>query len=328
MKKIIVFLLLATSVHAANFASVSKEDCSNTDIRDHHPELKEFFSTPRDQESVSWCYGFVAADLLSVEVGRPVSAFHMSTIFNKYVASDEAERKRYSSLKGRIFKETYEFGFTDKALEAAVAEGAICPEEAMPYQSNIKYDATAEMIKTFESVKVNDESVDNDYLKDELQIVLPENDYGNLDYNEILRIIRGKDMNVSLEKIATYICRGRKIKIPPLRVVVFDKLKPNKETSSSYLDIINQVLTKGRPVGIYFDTKYLSGKSSNHQSSIIGRKWENNKCHYRIRNSIGYYTGSYLPETIIDPYDNSVWVTDETLDKMSDLLTYLEPSKG
>jgi len=325
MKKIILLLLfLVSNIQAADFVPVSENDCSNTDIRDHHPELKEFFSTPRDQESISWCYGFVAADLLSVEVGRPVSALHMSSIFNKSVASDEAEQKKYSSLKGRSFRYAFEYGFTDKALEAALTEGAICPEETLPFESKIKKDATVEMIKTIESVKVQCKDTDKVHLKEELKTVLPKNDYGDLNYNRILRIIKKKDINVSLEKIASLVCKGHQIKIPPLRVVTFDKLKPTKETTDSYLNVLNKALTLGKPVGIYFDTKYINKKSFNHQSSIIGRKWENNKCHFRLRNSWGDYTGSYLPETKIDPADYSVWVTDETLDKMSDHLTYLE----
>ena len=79
MKRVLCFLYFLLSFYSISLAqaldiSISEHDCSRIDIRDKRPELKEFFSTPRDQASVGWCFAFATADLFSAELGVPVVA--------------------------------------------------------------------------------------------------------------------------------------------------------------------------------------------------------------------------------------------------------------
>ena len=83
MKYIFKIIILPNLIYSLAYANLTQEQCTLVDIRrDQNPQLKEFFSPPRNQGLIGWCYGFAAADLLSVEAGTPVSAAHTSAIFN------------------------------------------------------------------------------------------------------------------------------------------------------------------------------------------------------------------------------------------------------
>ena len=83
------FLINLFSFKALSFCEegkencIEKKDCPNIDIRDNMTqEMKEYFSTPKNQGEIGWCYAFVASDLLSAHLNQPVSAFYLASFYN------------------------------------------------------------------------------------------------------------------------------------------------------------------------------------------------------------------------------------------------------
>ena len=95
----IVSIFFIYGAYANPIASLHKQkipqsDCTNKDVvkeiiqdpyrsEESKEELRKLFSSPRNQKDKDWCYAFTAADLLSAEIGTPVSAMHMAALYNK-----------------------------------------------------------------------------------------------------------------------------------------------------------------------------------------------------------------------------------------------------
>ncbi len=58
-------------------AQISSSECSPKDFRSKLPPVRE-------QDSIGWCYAFVAADLISFEIGESVSPIYLANISEKY----------------------------------------------------------------------------------------------------------------------------------------------------------------------------------------------------------------------------------------------------
>ena len=309
MKFIILILFLYQHAYAD-----SQSSCTDVDIRTKNPLLKEFLSTPQNQDSIGWCYAFTAADLLSVHIGRPVSALHMSAIFNNTLAN----------MNNRInmnfnFKNIYEGGLTYMALNSAMNGTFICSEKAMPFDMQHEKD-TYKLIKTIESLreiikepKTRDQ-VECESRKDILKIKSNPL-FRDATFFDIQTLLASNELNISLKNFIDKSCK-EKLQIPKFKLTMIPK--PTEKTKNQYFKKINKALNLGKPVAISFDLKVVTTETGTHSNSIIGRRWKNNKCEYNIRNSWGKSCSSYRKGIECNLSEGSFWVNE---DKMYEMLT-------
>ena len=120
------FCLLSFSALFADDLKISEQNCTNKDIRDNmKPSLKEFFSTPREQYGRGWCYAFSTSDLLSAELGEPISSLHLAAIYNKKQYTDD---DRGNDV---LFEEAG--GYPLKLINYVEEEGVVCKEQEVPF---------------------------------------------------------------------------------------------------------------------------------------------------------------------------------------------------
>ncbi len=63
MNKITLIIFFTFTLKAQ--ALVTKAECTDIDIRDNmNEQMKEYFSTPRNQGLIGWCYAFAISDLI------------------------------------------------------------------------------------------------------------------------------------------------------------------------------------------------------------------------------------------------------------------------
>jgi hypothetical protein len=333
-------LILTLNTALADEYKVEQSDCSPTDVRDHHPQLRELFSTPRDQDSIGWCYGFAAADLLSVEAGKPVSASHVSAIFNKSVAKSFLWRIGYGL--GNLFMENsfetvYEGGYVDKAIKEAMKESSVCSEDDMPFFKRYP-DELYRLIHRIEGIKrsVRDRSLSSEKACESLERVLGDTFFNSqAEKEKLLLLILENDLNIVLSDMMDEQCKDKTIALSKKKIKNYTK--PSRVSSRTdrnnsfgpdqdvkkYLKTINGLLDKGKPLGISYNVEHITSYSGLHASVVTARRWNPSlgRCEYKIRNSWGTGCGSYKSDIECDYDEGSFWVSDEKFYKMADTLT-------
>lgn len=336
----LLFLAITFNTSFADEYKVQQSDCSPTDVRDHHPRLRELFSTPRDQDSIGWCYGFAAADLLSVEAGKPVSASHVSAIFNESVAKNFLWRIGYGL--GNLFMENsfetvYQGGYVDKAIKEAMKESSVCSEDDMPFFERFP-DELYRLIHRIEEIKrsVRDKTISSEKACESLETVLGDTFFNSqAEKEKLLLSILENDLNVVLSDMMTEKCKNKTISLAKKKIKNYTK--PNQRSSQTdrynsydkdnevqeYLKTINGLLDKGKPLGISYNVKHVTSYSGLHASVVTARRWNptHGRCEYKIRNSWGTGCGSYKSEIECDYHEGSFWVSDEKFYEMADTLT-------
>lgn len=340
--RLFALLILALSFNTsfANEYKIQQADCSSTDVRDHHPQLRELFSTPRDQDSIGWCYGFAAADLLSVEAGRPVSASHVSAIFNKSVAKSFLWKIGYglgNFFMENSFETVYEGGYVDKAIKEAMKESSVCTEDDMPFSRRYP-DDLYRLIRRIEGIKrsVHDRSMSSEKACESLENVLNDTFFDSqAEKEKLILSLLENDLNIVLSEMMDEQCKDKRIALSKKKIKNYTK--PNKASSHTdrynnhndsqdvekYLKTINGLLDKGKPLGISYNVKHITSYSGLHASVVTARRWNSvqGRCEYKIRNSWGTGCGSYKTDIDCEYNEGSFWVSDEKFYKMADTLT-------
>ena len=336
MKTLLLILLLMNTAWARNF-KVSEKECAPTDIRDHHPHLKEHFSNPQDQDSVGWCYGYTAADLLSVDTGEPVSAIHVSSIYNKNITKNPVMKLGYNI--GRLFmkdayKEVFEGGYISSALKDAMKSKEVCSDKNLPYYTLYSHEANA-LIRSIEAVK---KSYKEASITEANACEMIENRLGfsmlgvYADKDKVIASLLNDNLNTALENLVRENCKGRMITLKEKSVRELSKPRESTERNiglsyearvKDYLKEVNHILTSGKPLGISYNVKHIAKKSGLHASTVIARRWNNGRCEYKIRNSWGSSCAAYKKEIQCESSEGTFWVNDETFFKMANGLTFI-----
>lgn len=294
-------------------ASLTQSECEDVDIRDFHPRLREHLSKPMDQGNLSWCFGFAASDLMSVKAGEPVSPLHLSAIYNKGIRGNPLFRmgyeigSSYNAYKTGEERELYERGNAALALRYASNKG-ICKYEEFPAEYNFKMIIKRiEMLQ--EALAGNDTEIVIHHYQ-QLMELAPDISLGvddfEKDINEILPQVLDQACS---EEVQTPKARTRLLLRPPLKIL-----------SKNYVKAINQSLDRGKPVAIGFDMDTVyKGKESSHVSAVVARRWKNNQCQYKIRDSFGegcdQYDSNKIEECVAA--EGSYWVDFEKFYEMA-----------
>lgn len=312
MKKIIViFLILSVQLSFASAYKLSKSQCSNVDIRDKHPHLREHFSTPADQGSIGWCYGYSAADLLTVEAGVPLSPSHVSSVYNSSVRSNILWRLGYNIHSLFTGRETYEGGFIGKAAREAMKANPICEHNRID-----KFTHVIGMLEVTKN-RVRANEISEEEACAFIQSSLPN---VNVQTEKFMQDFISKNLNDTLESMLRENCKT--VNIPKRETKVL--YRPFLFGKKKYADQVNNLLNSGKPLGVSYNVGNISDKLSGyHASTVIGRRWNNGKCEYNIRNTWGRLC-SYKDGIECNRDDGSYWVKDEDFFKLALNFTYLE----
>lgn len=337
MKTLTLFILLFNTAWAQSL-KVSQKECTPTDVRDHHPHLKEHFSTPQDQDSVGWCYAYAAADLLSVEAGEPVSAIHVSAIYNKQVTRRPVLKFGYKVRDLIIeprFEEVYVGGFMTDALKDAIKAKKVCSDKNLPYYSIYSVEAS-DLIKSIEAVKKSykEASISEAKACEMLDTRLGISMLGVFaDRDKVLKSLLNDEMNAAFENLIRENCKERMITLRDMKVKElsmppksYDRnIGPSYDKEiKNYLKQVNNVLNSGKPLSISYNVKHISVKNGGHASTVMARRWNNGRCEYKIRNTWGHSCALYKKNVECNESEGTYWVNDELFFKMAKGLAFVD----
>ena len=295
--------------------------------------MREFFSTPRDQGRLGWCYGFAAADLLSHKMGKPVSAAHVSAIYN-----EGEEKGFFSSLYRPIGVaaglgkfDLYEAGWMDKSLERVRKKGKICNESDFPYDlKNIR--SFSHMVSALNNIR--DGKVNTSIDCESVNKFLGQKGFkGNM--SRVLAKTTDKGMNTILSQAITQSCADKQMNVPDFKIKTLHE-EPTEisegdddyhKEARNYFNVINKILDEGRPFGIMYGANHVTYSSNtfdDHASSVIARRWHNGRCEFKVRNSWGKGCSSYKKGVSCNEKEGSFWVSDKAFRNMVWKVTYIE----
>jgi hypothetical protein len=315
--------------------SQSKSQCRPADIVDHHPKLKEHFSTPRNQGEVGWCYGFVASDLLTVELGVPVSSIHSSMLYHKRRRSTLSHKARkllsasYRKMNEDSLNKISIGGQTKLALQAIFKNKNICSEKNLPFNS-MRILGTQGLIKSFEELKTQFQSIKNENIDDlmcnNINNFVTLNPELDINFNQLYQALRLKTADNAFTALINSHCSDL-LKVPKLKVRSILKPRGKRRRTKLYFKKINKLLDEGKPIGITYHTAHIKvDGEQNHGSVLVGKKWIDGKCQYKIRNTWGQSCKGYSSLTVTDCNEDegSFWVSEKTLYRMSRKLDFIK----
>lgn len=310
---------------------VPQSSCSSIDIREVNPKissspaLKAHFSTPRNQDSIGWCYAFTSADLMSAELGHPVSGLHVSAIYNRFMLNDqklreEIERDRANNPAGFNFSQVYESGRVQMAIDQSVKNGWICSEKGLPFDKT-KPNQIHDLVKALEGLKpiamIN--QLDKETVCREISNILSPFILKSDEINQIADSLLKDNLNHTMSLFAENACTEHIKDIPPMNVKIVFK----ENDLDKFMKEVNFNIVKGRPQTVDYDVSHFTSYNGFHSSLIMGRRWNNGRCEYNIRNSWGKSCASYKAGIECNKEQGTYWVSDEDLFKASNNIRYI-----
>lgn len=306
-KEISSFLNQQSGIAASNKTSCGKKDLRN-----------EVLGAPRDQDSIGWCYGFVAADLLSYKTGKKASAADVSVTYNSGWVKDVAVTLGKS-------EETFEGGRIEGALMKTQEKG-ICLEK--DFRSD---DMAGGDLKDFIG---NVDKAKRAYKKGQNVCDQGQAAAGELfpnvnlnDYNDILDKTSQSDFLAELQQKSC----GKREPLPNIEVVYENASFSNMEDQKKLTEMIDEQLDKDNISGIGYNAGTLIASNFErqrtekymHASSVVGRRFneKTNSCEYLVRNSWGKGCGYRHP---LECEEGNVWVPKEDLMKGLINVTYIK----
>lgn len=325
--RLFTFLILVFSVTARASLILPESQCGSVDIREVKPELREYFSTPLNQDSVGWCYGFVAADLLTAKNQKPVSAFHVSTLYNQAISRDLLWRILYDigeEINEGGLGDIYEGGYIGRAMKAAQRNRSVCSEEQLPFDGDAWGGTRADLTRLENLRGLIRENTDKEVACEMIERVFPLGAFGNTNFEQIRSELSRRNINGALANIVGEACRENPVVLSEAKIKNMGRPSRTNRARQNYLSAINTSLTSGLPVGISWNTRGATGVSGRHASSVIARRWHNGKCQYKIRNSWGTSCYSYLPGIECNSPEGAFWINDDQFHEMVSGITVVE----
>lgn len=336
-----LFLFFSLSAYAGSAdIKIPRSMCGDVDIRERNPSMAEFFSTPRSQDSIGWCYGFAAADLLSAKTNQAISAAHTSALYNKDVRNNFFWRLAYKFSPGS-FDEVYEGGFVKKALKSVRNNNQVCLEADFPYDANMRGEFH-NLVQSLENLKemIQNKSINDDQKCYALREFVNYQDEVSIEVNELYAALLNENLNIVLEEIASRRCGENQIEIPDLEFSsksmpslsrfsnesAEDATQRHVRRLTSFFKTIDEKLNSGSPLSVDYNVKHVTHMDGLHASVLVARRWKNGRCEFKIRNSWGTGCSSYDRNEISEcnSREGSFWVSDQKFYEMVDNITYID----
>lgn len=336
---LLISLLISSPLFARNL--VTEAQCTNSDIRNTNPLIKnnkamrDFFTTPRNQDSIGWCYAFAAADLLSAETGTPISSMHASLIYNhslksgilNYLSNLFDSDLPTKPMSDGNFVMVEEGGHMDEAVNAIRKKGQVCSEKSLPFDQHLGK-STMELIKKMEEIKLRamNKKLNEKLVCEELSKILPTYGIKTNDYESISHSLLNQDINKTLDLMAEQNCGNNLIRIPRrfVRTIYPPTLRRQyRSMGTLFFTQINETINKGRPLSMSYDVKSVAGFKGSHANIITARRWKNGRCEYKVRNSWGASCAYYNKGIDCVREEGAFWLSDEKLLSIATKIQYL-----
>ena len=330
MRKLSLFSLLILS-WSALAQRVPQSSCSTIDVREVNPKissspaLKQHFMRPRDQDSVGWCYAFTSADLISAEVGTPISGLHVSTLYNRFILSDpklkeELENDRNKNPSNFFFSQVFESGRVQLAVKEAVKNRWLCTENGLPFDKKQPKEVH-DLVLALEKLKpitLLNQMDEKEVCREITNIFSPYAIAAN-EINAIAKSFMKDNLNQTMSLFAEKACKEVVRDIPPMDVKIVFK----EDDLMTFMKEVNFNLVKGRLQTVDYQVGEFTDFQGFHSSLIIGRRWNKGRCEYNIRNSWGKSCASYKAGIECNKEQGTFWVSDEDLFKASSNIRYI-----
>ncbi|MGE3609787.1 MAG: hypothetical protein AB7I27_09405 [Bacteriovoracaceae bacterium] len=288
------------------------------------PEVK-FSCTPKDlrgerlgpirnQDSISTCFAFTAADLLTYKLGQRISGIDIALYKRGYFTRMMMDSLGPLKVGGEV----------PDAFQGSLERGW-CLEKDFPSEDNIMggdYYALFKKIRDYKKLlKMNEAQVCE--VKDLLSSVFPKNDRDKL-FENFLRSTEDQ----LLKDLAGDSCKrikGKDIKlVTKSRNFLFDNINELRDSMDKQLDQ-NNIL------GFAYNAKILKNKDAQvqsalaaHTSLIVGRRPnpKTGKCEYLIRNSYGRSCSMYDPRLACE--EGYLWMPVDSLKRAMHEVYYVK----
>ena len=301
---------------------MTEKDCSNTDIRETNPKiknstlLKKHFSTPRNQDSVGWCYAFTAADLATAELGAPVSAMHTSAMYNRFIYNSDEERiskEMERAFTGSRYKEIYEGGWAQEAIDVISKQGWVCTEKGLPFDTQ-KPQLIDELIKGLEALKIkaSNDNLNAELVCKEVADLVDPYQIMSSEVEDIAKSLISQNLNLTMERFSRIACKEAIKAIPKLKITTIDKPELDSLLGRrKFFEQLNNNLNKGKPIAVDYSLSKIIGQPGVHAGLITARRWKNGVCEYKMRNTWGESCASYEKSIECIKSEGSFWVSHE-----------------
>lgn len=310
---------------------VPQSSCSSIDVREINPKisssavLKQHFSTPRNQDSVGWCYAFTSADLMSAEIGAPVSGLHVSALYNRFILNDKVSREEFENERAAnpsafSFSQVYESGRVQGAIDQAVKNGWICSEKGLPFDKT-QPNQIHDLVKALEELKpiAMMSQMDTKEVCREVSNIVSPFVLKAQDVNAIADSLLKDNLNQTMSLFAENACTEQIKNIPNMQA----KIVMKNHDLEAFMKEVNFNIVKGRLQTVDYDVSHFTDYSGLHSSIILGRRWNKGRCEYNIRNSWGKSCASYKAGIECNKEQGTYWVSDEDLFNASSNIRYI-----
>lgn len=253
---------------------------------------------PKQQDTIGWCYAFVASDLISNAIGKEVSSAYAAILYNDKILQRMIRNK--------------ESGYTSDAINEVFKNG-VCLEKNLRSDDYLFSTIETDASKVYDSIiKLNEKftekkqafgpdkkverNQDLKYSKWDVQVSLCTDDiillpgigtmFPHLRLDQLINILMSTKPNI-LKQLANTCPIEDVPELKNLKVEVDTNKKTLYQTMDDQLD-------KGNIVGIGYKSDVLKdykadGWVADHASSIVGRRFneETKSCEYLLRNTWG-----------------------------------------
>ncbi len=281
--------------------TTSPTDCKDINLKDQFPNV-------RNQDSIGWCYAFVAADMMSFKAGFKVSAIDIAVNYTDTERVSHSKRKIY---QGEMHDDV-EGGLIDKAGNIALKKG-LCKESDSPSEYFAENNDIGDFIKSVEDPfsKIYSQPSFLDSGKKAPVCFSKESS----SFIDIYKVLNHSQPNNIMYQINEERCQGKR------QLVDTDKysLEVLKGTEEELIKSLHKELNSKSPAAIRYHPAFLKGKRKpgNHASTVVGRRFNNEmkSCEFLIRNSWGSDCKAYSPQ-YADPSNcnnGHIWVSEANL---------------
>ncbi len=288
---------------AARSADRGSKNCSPVDLRSK-------FGPVRDQDSVGWCYAFVAADLLSARLGFRVSAADIAV---HYTADKNLKPFPRTSHQIGELGSGIEGGSPHYALLTAMKNG-VCREADSPSEfyaedsqlRNSITDLETKAAKSWPRYLLNQTS----RLTEDK--ICPTRLSSASQIESVVRLSLPSNVIYNLNAAR---CAGKRI---PAGISELDSTLADPN-GAKVVEFLDRALSLGQPAIVGYHSNFLKGLrgDSPHASVVVGRRINpaSGLCEFLIRNTWGPSCAPYGIK--FDCEEGHVWVPREKIDQFA-----------
>lgn len=323
-------------------AFVRRNDESSCGRRDN---LRKKLGPARNQGGLGWCFGSVAADILSLQTGRRVSDLDLSLQYFRH--QKERRTNRNGEQVGAQDSVTkFWAGSVGEAINVASATG-LCREGAVQnpdfmhrlFLANAEEFNNAAAMKSDQYVNsVTFQLIERSVGRNLEQLIgAPEQTCWSVltaktllpnlsSWQVIATLSSAQSKEEAMHWLFNQACKREPVKLPPKTRFVEVQGLGNPPYGGQLFEGVDMYLDEDKPIAIGYDAKRVLASAVNdpkvkvapHAGLIVGREFRDGSCQYLVRNSGGSSCSQFAA-----PYNSRrrcerghFWITEEELNPM------------